>query len=152
MSQTKLSQSQQILLALNEASQKLEKLQKRIDEPIAIIGVGCRLPGADDPAAFWELLRNGVDTVTEIPADRWDVDRYYDPNPDAPGKMYTRSGSFIRQPVDQFDPGFFGISPREANSMDPQHRLLLEVTWEALEHAGLPPDQLWLGLCWDFNQ
>lgn len=144
MSQTKLSQSQQILLALNEASQKLEKLQKRIDEPIAIIGVGCRLPGADDPAAFWELLRNGVDTVTEIPADRWDVDRYYDPNPDAPGKMYTRSGSFIRQPVDQFDPGFFGISPREANSMDPQHRLLLEVTWEALEHAGLPPDQLWL--------
>jgi hypothetical protein len=76
MSQTKLSQSQQILLALNEASQKLEKLQKRIDEPIAVIGIGCRLPGADGPAAFWELLRNGVDTVTEIPADRWDADQY----------------------------------------------------------------------------
>ena len=156
MTQPKLSQSQQVLLALQEASQKLEKLQKRIDEPIAIIGMGCRLPGAENLAAFWTLLRAGVDAITEIPADRWAVDEYYDPNPDALGKMYTRAGGFIAQGVDQFDPQFFGLSPREVTSMDPQHRLLLEVTWEALEDAGLPPDQLWLsktgvfmGLCSD---
>ncbi|MCI0725428.1 MAG: AMP-binding protein [Chloroflexi bacterium] len=110
-------------------------------EPIAIIGLYCRFPGAENPAAFWRLLRNGVDAIAEIPADRWDVDAFYDPNPGTPGKMYTRWGGFLSQ-VDQFDPHFFQISPREAMSMDPQQRLLLEVVWEALEDAGQAPEKL----------
>ena len=95
-------------------------------ESIAIIGLGCRFPGADGPEEFWNLLREGRDAIREIPADRWDVDAYYDPDPDAVGKMYTRHGAFLER-VDGFDPGFFGIAPREAVSMDPQQRLLLEV-------------------------
>lgn len=104
-------------------------------EPIAIIGIGCRFPGAKNPDAYWKLLRNGVDAITEVPPDRWNIDDFYDPDPSAPGKMNTRYGGFIED-VDQFDPYFFGISPREAMSMDPQQRLLLEVAWEALEDAG----------------
>jgi thioester reductase-like protein len=110
-------------------------------EPIAIIGVGCRLPGAPNPAAFWQLLQNGGDAIQEIPADRWDVDQYYDPQPGIPGKMSTRWGGFIPE-VDRFDAGFFGISPREAERMDPQQRLLLEVAIEAIEDAGIPIDTL----------
>jgi acyl transferase domain-containing protein len=110
-------------------------------EPIAIVGIGCRFPGANNPESFWELLRDGVDAITEVPADRWDVDAFYDPEPGIPGKMYTRYGGFIDQ-VDQFDPSFFGISPREAERMDPQQRLVLEVAWEALENAAVVPAQL----------
>lgn len=110
-------------------------------EPIAIIGLGCRLPGANNPESFWQLLRNGVDAITEVPKDRWDIDAFYDPEPGKPGKMSTRWGGFLNQ-VDQFDPSFFGISPREVERMDPQQRLLLEVAWEALENAGLAPDKL----------
>ncbi|MEK6249269.1 MAG: AMP-binding protein, partial [Planctomycetales bacterium] len=110
-------------------------------EPIAIVGIGCRFPGADDPHAFWQLLKNGVDAISEVPSDRWDVDRYYDPDPESPGKMYTRRGGFLEQ-VDQFDPQFFSIAPREAISIDPQHRLLMEVAWETLEDAGQAPDRL----------
>ncbi|MHB8474010.1 MAG: type I polyketide synthase [Gammaproteobacteria bacterium] len=102
---------------------------------IAIIGMGCRFPGADNPDAYWNLIREGRDALTEIPAERWKADQYFDPNPDAPGKMHTRRGGFLKG-VDQFDPYFFAISPREASRMDPQQRLLLEVTLEALEHAG----------------
>ncbi|GIV95381.1 MAG: polyketide synthase [Herpetosiphonaceae bacterium] len=104
-------------------------------EAIAIIGMGCRYPGARGLQAFWELLRNGVDAITEIPPSRWDVDEFYDPDPAAPGKMQTRWGGFIDD-IDAFDARFFNISPREANHMDPQQRQLLEVAWEALEHAG----------------
>lgn len=104
-------------------------------EPIAIIGIGCRFPGAKNPEAFWQLLCHGVDAITEIPANRWDLREFYDPNPEIPGKMNSRCGGFLQQ-ADQFDPQFFGISPREAASMDPQQRLLLEVAWEALEDAG----------------
>jgi acyl transferase domain-containing protein/acyl-CoA synthetase (AMP-forming)/AMP-acid ligase II len=111
------------------------------DEPIAIIGIGCRFPGADGPAAFWRLLSDGVDAITEIPPDRWDADAFYDPNGTAPGTATTRWGGFLDQ-VDQFDPQFFGISPREAARMDPQQRLLLEVAWEALEDAGQVPERL----------
>jgi hypothetical protein len=110
-------------------------------EPIAVIGLGCRFPGADGPRAFWDLLRDGVDAITEVPPDRWDVEDFYDPRPATPGKMPTRRGGFLRQ-VDRFDPHRFGIAPREAARMDPQQRLLLEVAWEALEDAGLAPDRL----------
>ncbi|MDB9369216.1 beta-ketoacyl synthase N-terminal-like domain-containing protein [Nodularia spumigena CS-586/05] len=112
-----------------------------VDEPIAIIGLGCRFPGASNPEAFWQLLRNGVDVITEIPKNRWDIDTFYSSELETPGKMNTRWGAFLDK-VDQFDPDFFGISPREAERMDPQQRLLLEVAWEALENAGLIPSQL----------
>ncbi|TBR57189.1 hypothetical protein B4U84_26495 [Westiellopsis prolifica IICB1] len=121
---------------------KLNVLERAKTEPIAIVGIGCRFPGGgDNPDSFWELLRNGADTITEVPANRWDINAYYDSDPNAPQKMYTRYGSFLEQ-VDKFDPQFFGIAPREAVFMDPQQRLLLEVTWEALENAQLPPVQL----------
>jgi len=110
-------------------------------EPIAIVGIGCRFPGAANLEEFWRLLRDGVDAITEIPGDRWDVDALYDPVPGAIGKMSTRWGGFLPG-LDRFDPHFFGISPREAAGMDPQQRVLLEVTWEALENAGQPPDKL----------
>ncbi len=110
-------------------------------EPIAIIGIGCRLPGSKNPESFWQLLHNGVDAITEVPKDRWDIDTFYDPKPATPGKMNTRWGGFLDD-VDQFDPSFFGISPREAERMDPQQRLVLEVAWEALENAGCAPNKL----------
>ncbi|MEO0969116.1 MAG: beta-ketoacyl synthase N-terminal-like domain-containing protein, partial [Cyanobacteria bacterium J06639_18] len=110
-------------------------------EPIAVVGIGCRFPGANNPQAFWQLLRNGVDAISEVPDSRWDVNTFYDPTGKEPGKMNSRWGGFLAE-VDKFDPQFFGISPREAESIDPQQRLLLEVSWEALEHAGKAPDKL----------
>nr|WP_255442726.1 type I polyketide synthase [Corallococcus sp. Z5C101001] len=116
--------------------------EKKTAEPIAIIGIGCRFPGgANDPESFWRLLRDGVDAVREVPRSRWDIDAYYDADPSKPGKMYTRNGAFL-EGVDLFDPYFFGIPPRAAANLDPQHRLLLEVAWEALEHAGIAPRSL----------
>jgi len=113
------------------------------NEPIAIIGMGCRFPGdAEDPQSFWKMLCEGRDGVIEVPSERWDVRRFYDPNPAKPGKTYTKHGAYLRQPFDQMDALFFGISPREAESLDPQQRILLEVAWEALEDAGIPPDSL----------
>jgi len=111
-------------------------------EPIAIIGIGCRFPGnANNPAAFWTLLQAGVDAITEIPADRWNIAEHYHPEPGTPGKTYSRWGGFLHG-VDQFEPEGFGISPREAAYMDPQQRLLLEVAWEALEDGGQVVEQL----------
>lgn len=104
-------------------------------EPIAIIGMGCRYPGANGLAEFWTLLRNGVDAITEIPPTRWDIDEFYDPDIATPGTMQTRWGGFL-DGIDQFDARFFSISPREAKHLDPQQRQLLEVTWEALENGG----------------
>jgi acyl transferase domain-containing protein/NADPH:quinone reductase-like Zn-dependent oxidoreductase/acyl carrier protein len=105
-------------------------------EPIAIVGLGLRFAGgAHDADSFWRVLRDGVDVVTEVPSDRWDLEAYYDADPEAVGKSYSRWGAFL-DGIDRFDAGFFGISPREAAAMDPQQRLLLEVTWEALENAG----------------
>jgi acyl-CoA synthetase (AMP-forming)/AMP-acid ligase II/3-oxoacyl-(acyl-carrier-protein) synthase/acyl carrier protein len=116
--------------------------QRYENEPIAIIGIGCRFPGfAQDPESFWQLLQNGVDAITKVPTSRWDINNFYDPNPGIPGKMNTQWGGFLEQ-VDQFDSHFFGISPREAVRIDPQQRLLLEVAWEALEDAGQVPAQL----------
>ncbi len=110
-------------------------------EPIAIIGIGCRFPGAKNPEAFWQLLHQGGDAISEVPADRWNADQFYDPEPGKPGKMSTRWGGFLDQ-VDGFDAAFFGISPREVERMDPQQRLVLEVAWEAIENAGIAPDAL----------
>ncbi|MEZ4732210.1 MAG: beta-ketoacyl synthase N-terminal-like domain-containing protein [Caldilineaceae bacterium] len=110
-------------------------------EPIAIIGMGCRFPGAANPEQFWQLLRSGADIIKEIPAERWDVDAYYDPDPNAAGKMYARKAYFLED-VDKFDPQFFNLTPREVAAMDPQQRLVLEVSWEALENANLPPSTL----------
>ncbi|HUU58401.1 MAG TPA: beta-ketoacyl synthase N-terminal-like domain-containing protein, partial [Phycisphaerae bacterium] len=120
---------------------RLAEAERRSTEPIAIVGCALRFPGAADVDAYWSLLSGGVDAIREIPRDRWDVDAFYDPDPDAPGKMYTRSGGFLPE-IDRFDARFFGISPREAASMDPQHRLLLEVAWEALEDAGISAESL----------
>jgi malonyl CoA-acyl carrier protein transacylase len=110
-------------------------------EPIAIIGIGCRFPGSDSPEGFWQILCNGVDAISEVPPERWDIDALYCPEPATPGKMNTRHGGFLKQ-VDRFDADFFGISPREAERIDPQQRLVLEVAWEALENAGVVPASL----------
>src|SRR5262249_30425135 len=102
--------------------------------PVAVVGIGCRFPGAaDSPDAFRALLDAGTDAISRVPADRW----YADAEPE----IVSRFGGFI-DAVDRFDAEFFGISPREAASIDPQHRILLETTWRALEHANLPPSRL----------
>jgi acyl transferase domain-containing protein/NADPH:quinone reductase-like Zn-dependent oxidoreductase len=108
----------------------------RPDEGIAVVGIACRFPGAADTEGYWRLLCGQMDAISEVPKARWDVDAYYDPDPDVPGKMSTRYGGFI-EGIDQFDPLFFGISPREALALDPQQRLLLEMSWQALEDAGI---------------
>jgi acyl transferase domain-containing protein/aryl carrier-like protein len=111
-------------------------------EPLAIIGIGCHFPGgAHSPQAFWELLRAGVDAIREVPADRWDARKFYDPDSKKLGKMNTYRGGYLER-IDQFDAQFFGISPREAQWLDPQQRLLLQVTWEALEDAGQVAERL----------
>ncbi len=128
----------QSLQKINAAEAEIETLRHA---PIAVVGVGCRLPSAENPTQFWQLLRDGNDPVREVPADRWDANAFYDPMPRTAGKSYVRHAHFLDQ-VDQFDAPFFGISPREAMMLDPQQRLLLEVTWEALESAGIPPTTL----------
>ena len=137
-----LSPTKRAILEIRDLRARLEASEQRASEPIAIVGMGVRLPGGiTTPDEFWTLLRDGRDAITEVPADRWSLDAFYDPDPNAPGKMSTRFGGFLAN-ADRFDARFFGITPREAISMDPQQRLLLEVAWEALEHAGLAPDQL----------
>lgn len=122
-------------------------------EPIAIVGIGCRFPKAKNPEAFWQLLRNGVNAIAPVPKDRWDIDRFYDPDPKTPGKMNVRWGGFLKD-VDQFDAEFFGMSAEEVEHSDPQQRLFLEVAWEAFENAGIVPTHLagsrtgvFIGLC-----
>lgn len=146
-----------LALLAAELKSRLDRAEGALEarrEPIAVVGMGCRFPGgANSPDSYWAMLRDGVDAVREVPAERWDVDALYAPDPDEPGRMATRWGGFL-DGLEEFDPWFFGISPREAMGMDPQQRLLLEVTWEALEHAGIAPDKLdgsstgvFLGLC-----
>ncbi len=130
------------LFAVKDLRARLNAIEAGQVEPIAIVGLGCRFPGgASTSEKFWDLLHNGTDAIAEVPADRWNIEAFYDPDVDAPGKMNTRNGGFIDQ-VDQFDAHFFGISPREAMSLDPQQRLLLETSWQALEGAGIAPEQL----------
>ncbi|MEV0359105.1 SDR family NAD(P)-dependent oxidoreductase [Nocardia sp. NPDC050697] len=105
---------------------------------IAIVGIGCRFAGGiDSPDTFWDFVLDKRDGVVEMPADRWDYRRYYDPEPRTPGRSYTKHGAFMTTDPWEFDPDFFGISPREATVLDPQQRLMLEVTWEALDDAGI---------------
>jgi acyl transferase domain-containing protein len=137
-----MSPLKRAFLAVEELQARLRAVEHAAHEPIAVVGLGLRFPGgANDSDSFWQLMQDGVDAIREVPAERWDVDAYFDPDADAPGKMASRWGGFIDN-ADRFDPQLFGIAPREAASMDPQQRLLLEVTWEALEHAGIAPDSL----------
>lgn len=111
-------------------------------QPLAIVGIGCRFPGgANNPQQFWRLLREGVDTVAQMPTDRWDGAVWHHPDPAIPGRTYTLAAACI-EGFQQFDADFFGIAPREAAQIEPQHRMLLEVCWEALEDAGIPPLRL----------
>lgn len=127
---------QKSLQAIRILQEKVQKLESKQNEPIAIVGMACRLPGnSDTPDKFWEFLKNGGDASTEIPRDRWNYEDYYSADPDMPGKSYVKEASFLNDDIKQFDPSFFGISPNEASEMDPTQRLLLEVSWEALENA-----------------
>jgi acyl transferase domain-containing protein len=149
-----LSSTKRALIALKQMQAKLEALESAKYEPIAIVGMGCRFPGgADSPEAFWNLLRDGIDAIAEVPKNRWDIDAYYDSNPDTPGKICNRYGGFVSH-LQEFDAQFFRIAPREALSLDPQQRLLLEVSWEALENAAIAPERLvgtqtgvFIGIC-----
>lgn len=110
-------------------------------EPLALVGMACRFPGANTLEKFWQLLRNGVDAVSEVPSDRWNANRFYETDPNISGKTNSRWGGFLRE-IELFDANFFGISPGEAAFMDPQQRLLMETTWHALEDAGLLKEKL----------
>jgi acyl transferase domain-containing protein len=127
---------------LVEAKERLAAVEAAAAEPLAVVGMSCRLPGGGDtPARYWQALTDGVDAMAEVPADRWRAADFYDQDPTAPGKAYTQRGGFLAD-IAGWDAAFFGISPQEALRIDPQHRLLYELVWEALEDAGIPAESL----------
>lgn len=127
---------------LRQERARVRSLEEAQTEPLAIVAMACRFPGgANSPELFWQAVEQGRDCITEVPKDHWDVDAFFDPDPDAPGKLYTRFGGFI-DGIDQFDAGFFGISPREVRELDPGQRILLELVHEALERGGIAPGSL----------
>ena len=142
------------LNAIKQFKNKIALLESQQKEPIAIIGMGCRFPGgANNPELFAQLLQEGFDASSEVPIERWDMNKYY-ADSIMPGKIISKKSCFLNIPIDEFDANFFGISPREAEFLDPQQRLLLEVTWEALVNAGIMPASLkkkncgvFLGIC-----
>ena len=128
--------------AIRDLRGRLERAERDANEPVAVVGIGCRFPGGVENAdEMFDLTVEGRDVVGPVPEDRWDSS-HYDPDPSVPGKIYTDQGGFLSGPVDEYDPAFFGIAGPEADFVDPQLRLLLEVSWEALEHAGLAADRL----------
>lgn len=136
-----LSPLKQALININKLEKRIADLERKKNEPVAVIGMACRFPKANNVNEYWQMLINKVDGISEVPKNRWDIDEFYCPVPSTPGKMITRYGGFIED-FDKFDSQFFGISPREAEKMDPQQRVLMEVTWEALEDAGIRIDEI----------
>jgi len=131
----------QSILTIRELRLELDKARRKDqEEPIAIVGMACRFPGgANNPERYWNVVRDGVDTLMAVPGERWDVERSFAPPPGKPGRSYIRAAHFLTEDVAAFDAGFFQMAPVECRSTDPQHRLLLETTWESLEDAGVNP-------------
>ena len=135
-------QIKKAIVTIKKLQAENEQLKQNSNVPIAIVGMACRYPGGvNDISTFWDVLKNGVDTISDIPKERWDNKKYYDENPGTLGKTYVDKGGFVSD-IDKFDNKFFDISRREALHMDPQQRLLLEVCHEALEHSGLNTSEL----------